>query len=245
LFQKLGRRIRAEFLWLDRFLVRWSIRCIHLGMHATVLVGACYFAVYWLSRERIYDRPADVPAREVGVVLGCSKMLGADENPIFNAQIKSASALYTAGRVQYLVVSGDQHEGYNEPGEMKAALMAVGVPGDRIYCDYAGFRILDSVLRAQQVFGLKEFIVISQRFNNSRALYIAKRSNMPEVVALNASNSDAGWMAFTYVREIIARVSTVLDVEMFSTKPKVLGPRIKISSRTPPVDTVPVASAGS
>ena len=143
--------------------------------------------------------------------------------------------------MQYIIVSGDNsRSGYDEPSEMKAALIAKGVPATRIYCDYAGFRTLDSVVRAQKVFGQREFIIISQKYHNERALYIAQRHGMRDCVAYNAADASAEKMFKQYLRELVARVMAVLDVEFFGTEPKKLGEKISIGEKTPPVDANPL-----
>ena len=119
-------------------------------------------------------------------------------------------------------------------------LIEKGVPANRIYCDYAGFRTLDSVLRARKVFGQPDFIVVSQHFHNERAVYIARRYGMDDVVAYDAADAETGWMVKMYARELLSRVMAVLDVEILQTKPKFLGKRIEIGEKTPPVDAQPV-----
>src|SRR6202034_2604013 len=106
---------------------------------------------------------------------------GGGPNPFFVHRIAAAAALYRSGKVQYLIVSGNQARGgrakggYDEPSDMRDALIASGVPAKRIYRDYAGFRTLDSVLRAKSVFGQDRVIVVSQHFHLARALFLAAR----------------------------------------------------------------------
>ena len=77
--------------------------------------------------------------------------------------------------MEALIVSGGNHvKGYDEPSDMKRALIAAGVPEDRIVCDYAGFRTLDSVVRAKTIFGLDSFLVVSQDFHVRRAVFLGR-----------------------------------------------------------------------
>ena len=112
---------------------------------------------------------------------------------------------------------------------MKEALILRGVPGDRIVCDYAGLRTLDSVIRANKIFGQRAILVISQQFHNERAIYIARQSGM-EMIGLNAEDVSKHRGIRTKAREKFARVKTLLDVHLFNTQPRHLGDPIKISS---------------
>lgn len=107
------------------------------------------------SSGRVYADLNLVPHRRAGLVLGCAERLGGGYlNPYFTTRIQAAADLYRAGKVDYLIVSGDNHrKSYDEPTDMKCALLRAGVPENRIFCDYAGFRTLDSVVRAKAVFG--------------------------------------------------------------------------------------------
>ncbi len=179
---------------------------------------------------RCLDACDQVPAMDVGLVLGCApKLAGGRTNLFFTRRIDAAVALYQAGKVRALIVSGDNHrEGYDEPTAMKEALMAAGVPESRIYCDYAGFRTLDSVVRAREVFGQNRLVIVSQRFHNERAVYLAQQKGM-EVVALNAADVPVRSAAKTWLRERFARVKAVLDVMILRTEPKFLGEPVKVA----------------
>lgn len=123
-----------------------------------------------------------------------------------------------------LLVSGDNgSRQYDEPTAMKAALVAAGVPAERIVCDYAGFRTLDSVVRAREVFGQSRFLVVSQRFHNERAIFLARRLGI-EAVGLNAQDVPRSRALTTWLREYLARVQAVLDVTLLGTRPRFAGP---------------------
>lgn len=234
---EMPQRVGHGLQRLGALLTRWFLYMFFLLFHVLVVLGACYLAVYWMARGRCYDSVEAVPARVHGLVLGCAPKVMGRDNLFFVARVKAATALYQAGKVQFLIVSGDNaREGYNEPVEMKAALVRAGVPAERIYCDYAGFRTLDSVVRAGKVFGLEEFVVISQRFHNERALYIARRQGLPDCVALDAESPDSVATWKMHGREVAARLMAVLDVEVFKTEPRFLGPRVPVGLATPPVD---------
>ena len=113
--------------------------------------GASAIAVYAVSSGRVFDGASmdAVPCRRVAVVMGCVRTLPNGLNNLyFSRRIDAAAELYKAGKVDCLIVSGDNHvKGYDEPSDMKESLAKAGVPDDRIVCDYAGFRTLDTVVR--------------------------------------------------------------------------------------------------
>lgn len=175
-----------------------------------------------------YDTLSALPKNRVGLVLGTSKFVSRGRyNAYYTQRITAAAKLYKAGKVEFLLVSGDNRRSdYNEPLTMKHDLIAAGVPKGKITCDYAGFRTLDSLIRAKEVFGQSKLTLISQRFHNERALFLAEASGIDAVAF------DAGTGALptgkTALREILARVQAVLDVWVLRTRPKFLGEQIPI-----------------
>jgi SanA protein len=169
---------------------------------------------------------ASLPAVNVGLVLGCSRVMSDGRTKLFfERRIAAAAELYKLGKVKFLLVSGDNSRvGYDEPTEMMGALVAAGVPASSIVRDYAGFRTLDSVLRAQQVFGLKEVIIVSQRFHNERALYLARAHGM-KAWGFDARAVGGPEGLRVGLREVASRLAAVVDVEVLHSTPRFLGPR--------------------
>ncbi len=186
----------------------------------------CNYEVVSTSRGRTYDNIEDLPYNRVGVVLGTSKyIVGGGLNRYYENRMRAARDVYFSGKVDYLLVSGDNaFIEYNEPIRMKKSLVKLGVPQEKIYLDYAGFRTLDSVVRAREVFGLERFTVISQEFHNERAIYIGEKFDI-EIIAYNAENPNKTRIKR---REILARVKACLDINILNTQPKFLGERIYI-----------------
>jgi SanA protein len=142
--------------------------------------------------------------------------------------MQAAAALFRARKVDYLVVSGDNHvRGYDEPQDMKDSLVSLGVPQERIYCDYAGFRTLDSIVRVREIFGQTEVTVISQEFHNQRAIFIAQNRGV-DAVGFNAPEVDAYNSFKTKCREVVARANMLLDLFVLRRRPRFLGQRIII-----------------
>lgn len=181
------------------------------------------------TRSQLYSNSSVIPARKVGLVLGASKnTVRGTDNMYFTYRMQAAYELYKTGKVRYLLLSGDNHtEGYDEPTDMRDALIRLGVPDSCIVLDYAGFRTLDSVVRCKEVFGEDSVIVISQEFHNQRALFIANKSGI-NAIAFNAKEVDKSYSLKTRIREYFARVKCVLDIYILHTDPKFLGEKIRI-----------------
>ena len=203
-------------------------RLLRLAGLLTALAGlAVWGCDQWVraaAAGRCHDRAEAVPPMDVALVLGCSPRIQGRPNLFFTHRIEAASALFKTGRVKALLVSGDNgSRQYDEPTAMKAALVAAGVPAERIVCDYAGFRTLDSVVRAREVFGQSRFLVVSQHFHNERAIFLARRLGI-EAVGLNAQDVPRRRALTTWLREYLARVQAVLDVTLLDTRPRFAGP---------------------
>jgi SanA protein len=194
-----------------------------------------------VARGRGYDTVENTPLRVCGLVLGAVPKVDGRENVFFTSRIQAAADLYHGGKLQYLIVSGDpSYKGQDQPTEMKAALVRKGVPANRIYCDYGGVRTLDSVVRADRVFGQEQFTIISQAFHNQRALYIARRKGLVDCIAYNAPGVGTGSVVLMHLRELGARIKAILDVEFLKTEPELADDRrIEIGEKHPPVDEKP------
>jgi SanA protein len=205
-----------------------ALSAIGLGV-AGGLVWYSRYAIEGQSRDAIIADPAKLPHKRVTVVLGCAPTLGDGRpNPYFVNRIEAAGAVFRNGRVDYLLVSGDNHTvDYDEPTAMKEALVRLGVPEDRIVLDYAGFSTSDSILRAKLVFGQNDLCVVSQRDHAMRALYIA-RHHAIDAVGFPARDIPARYGWRVSVREALARVRTVLDVNVWGRQPHFAGPRVGI-----------------
>ena len=208
---------------------RWLKPATVLVALLVALVAASQFIVTRASAGRLYNTVSVVPDQQVALLLGCVKTLGNGwPNPFFAKRIQATAELYKAGKLKAILVSGDNNrEGYDEPTDMKQALIAAGVPESKITCDYAGFRTLDSIARAKKVFGQKQVLIISQRFHNERALYLAKCYGL-DATAYNAEDVELEHALKTYFREAFARVKAVMDMHVLHTQPKFLGPPVKI-----------------
>jgi len=135
--------------------------------------------------SRIHTRPADVPPHQVAIVFGAG-VRGDRPTPVLADRVEAAVELYQAGRVQKLVMTGDNRfVDYNEPAAMIAYARELGVPEQDLVADYAGRRTYDSCYRARDIFGLKQAVLVTQGFHLNRALFICDRLGL-EVVGYAA-----------------------------------------------------------
>lgn len=142
-------------------------------------------------------------------------------NPYFKYRMEAAAELYLNRKVKKLVVSGDNHiKSYNETTDMAEYLISLGVPDEDIIRDYAGFRTLDSVVRAKKVFNCKSLIIVSQKFHNQRAVFIARHYRI-DAVGYNAQDVQSK-NNFTHWREFAAKFGTIIDLYLLNRQPKFL-----------------------
>ena len=212
-----------------RWLRRAGLALLGVPLMVVLAIAWANIAASWAARGRTFDSIAATPSSDVGLVFGTSDRTKGRENLYFKHRVEAAAALWNSGKIRTLIVSGDNRaHDYNEPEKMKRALLKLGVPAQNIVCDYAGLRTLDSVVRAKKIFGLNSILFISQRFQNERAIYIAKAHGL-DAIGHNARDVDARTGVKTRVREIGARVKMWLDVNILDTPPKHLGERIGLS----------------
>ncbi len=192
-----------------------------------LLLIFCVASNIWVSRsteEKVYSSVDDVPANDVGLLLGTSKRYrNGKENLYFRYRIEAASLLYKKGKIKHIIVSGDNRTMYyNEPMDMKKALVKAGVPDSVITLDYAGFRTLDSVVRCKKIFGQDKVTIISQHFHASRALFIGQSHGMDAIGYM--ANDVTGRNSYKVtLREFLARPKAVLDLYILHEQPRFLG----------------------
>lgn len=193
------------------------------------IVALCNIMVLSSCNDHLYNNVESIPHKRVAVLLGTNpRTKSGNMNWFYKHRIDAAVALYKQGKFDRLLISGDNSlKTYSEPDEMKADLVEAGIPDSVIYLDFAGFSTYDSMVRAKKVFGLSEFIVISQDFHNQRAVYIARQNDI-DAIGFNAKKvAFRKWRLKMEFREILARVKAVGDV-MIDKKPHFLGDPIEI-----------------
>lgn len=225
---------------------------IILGAAAVLLlliIGVCNLWVVQSASARMYSSINDLPHNDVGLVLGTSNFTRAGTTNLhFKNRIDAAARLYKSGKVKHLLLSGANHVAYyNEPQNMRQALLKQGIPDKAMTLDYAGLRTFDSMIRARKIFGLYKVTVVSQEFHNYRALFIGNRNGL-DAIAYNAHEAPLEQTFETELREYLARVNAILDMYVMNTQPRFLGKReaviidtvsIKADSIPKMQDTIP------
>ena len=195
-----------------------------------VLSAACNIWVVESTRKLVYKSADNVPSNAVALVLGTSKYSRkGSTNLFFKYRIEAAVKLYRAGKVKHFILSGDNSLSYyNEPQDMKKALMALGIPAEAITLDYAGFRTFDSVVRSKKVFMQDSLTIITQEFHSYRALFISNFYGMKAIAFATEAVPKASSI-LTLSREYLARCAAVIDLYILRKEPKFLGEEININ----------------
>lgn len=204
---------------------RWiGVIAIAAVVVVVLVIVVCDGWVRGYACDKTFDTTDAIPHRTVGLLLGTAPITPQGEhNYYFDYRIEAAARLFQAGKIDYILVSGDNHDrDYDEPTCMRDSLVAHGVPADRIVLDYAGFRTLDSIVRAKEIFGQDSLTIISQKFHNERAIYLAKSSGI-SAVGYNARDvARRAKYIKIHGREYLARVKMFLDL-LTDKQPRFLG----------------------
>ena len=202
------KRVRKIILWIVGIL---AVLCI-----AILLI--CNQLVVNNAKGKVFNEIDSIKYRKVGLLLGTTPQarLTKATNYFFIYRIDAAEQLYKAGKIEKILISGDEHslDGINEPECMRDSLMARGIPISAIILDGEGYRTICSVLNGYNVYGLKSFTIISQKFHNERALYQAEHLGLDvkNIQAFNAKSPKSKRALITYAREYLARVKMFWDL---------------------------------
>ncbi|MGK0364868.1 MAG: SanA protein [Saprospiraceae bacterium] len=189
------------------------------------------FANYSIGKSaesKVFSNTSNIEKNKVGLVLGTAKNLKDGRiNLYFKYRIDATVKLYKARKIEFVLVSGDNgNKQYDEPTDFKEALVIRGIPAEKIYLDYAGFRTLDSVVRAKEIFGQEKITIISQQFHNERAIFLAEKKGI-NAVGFNAQDVSGRYGLKVRLREYLARTKVFIDI-LLGVKPKFLGDKIEI-----------------
>lgn len=216
-----SRNIRMKVVWkVARYI---SLMC---GFSLTLIFGLNFWVVTSTEDQVYYDHQF-LRENKVALVLGTSKWSKGGPNRFFDERISAAADLYHHDKIKHIIVSGDNRTiYYNEPRDMYEALVSLNVPKDAITLDFAGLRTLDSIIRADSIFGQKQFTIVTQDFHCYRSLFIANYYNL-DVVAYSADQKEALPLSLA-VREVLARFAAVLDLYVWHKSPAILGQEEKL-----------------
>jgi SanA protein len=204
------KRVRAVIRYL-----------ITIAILAIVFLLTPYIYITLKCDSEIYNDINTVPQKEFALLLGTTKYVSKGKiNYYYKYRIDAAAKLYKSGKIKKILASGDNGlRYYNETMTMQKDLIKAGVPSSAILLDHAGFRTLDSVVRARDYFKKDDFIIISQRFHLQRALFIARTKG---IEAIGFEAKDMKYTKAYYVmqlREVLARFKALLDIYLLDTKP--------------------------
>ena len=210
--------------------VKIVLRSLLVGIICAIGASICAeVAVDYATKGFTFDNLSQIPHNKTGLLLGTSHALkGGGKNPFFYNRITAAVELFQAGKIDDIIVSGDnQSIYYNEPEDMRRELLKAGIPVDRIYLDYAGLGTLDSIVRCKEIFGQQSFTVISQKFHNQWAVFLGRVAGM-DVIGYNAWDIDLYDSMQTHLREPFARVAMFIDL-LIHNRPHFLGKKVKVN----------------
>lgn len=180
------------------------------------------------ARDRIYKSVKTVPPAYTALVLGAYVSKSGVPSYFLRDRLDCALELYRAKKVKRLLLSGDHGTvDYDEVNHMRDYLLENGVDTRDIFLDHAGFDTYSSIVRAKEIFGVKEMIIVTQEFHLSRAIYIAKHKNVKSY-GIIADKTNYGSLAYLNFREKIARIKAFVEV-ITNKKPKYLGEKIPIT----------------
>lgn len=205
-------------------------KLFHLGVLLVSLAALFVVGVVGyvdVTSEKYIYTPTKAPPTEVALVLGASVTSRGVLSPVLKERADTAAQLYESGAVKKILVTGDNSTlAYDEVYPVGKYLLALGIPQNDIFLDYAGFDTYSSMYRARDVFGVGSVLIVSQKFHLSRAVFIARS------LGLDAYGADAaapGEHYFTLsLREIPASIKASYDV-WFGRVPKYLGPMFPVS----------------
>ena len=203
---------------------RLKICCWILAVYAITclaLMLICNQLVVNNAKSKVFSDIDSIKYNKVGLLLGTTPQARFDRitNYFFIYRIDAAEQLYKAGKIEKILISGDEHslDGVNEPECMRDSLVARGVPSSAIILDGKGYRTICSIINANKVYGLKSFTIISQKFHNERAIYQAEHLGLDveNIQAYNAKDPKSRRAYLTTIREYFARVKMFLDLMTF------------------------------
>lgn len=185
-----------------------------LVLSVVVVILAINWFVLDTANQYVFRTSDEIPEVDTALVLGTSSYtIYGQPNKFFEFRVDAAAELYERGIVERIIASGYVDEGYNEPEEMKEALIERGVLEEDINLDGGGYDTLASVQRMESVWRVNRYVVVTQEFHVKRAVYIARRLG-GEAYGFNADDVSSNNSVRTRVREVFARVKAFGEVEL-------------------------------
>ena len=167
------------------------------------------------SNMYISEDPREIPGKRVALVLGTSKYVKGRLNLYYKYRLEGVVKLFRSRKLRGVIVSGDNRKkNYDEPTTMRNDLIHMGIPASYIKRDEKGLSTFDSIVRAKEIFGVDDYVVVSQRFQVQRALYIAhKKAHRAIGFAVKDVPESEVKQKMRY-REVLARVKAFFDLNI-------------------------------
>ncbi|MFN0026421.1 MAG: vancomycin high temperature exclusion protein [Acidimicrobiales bacterium] len=225
--------------WPHLALRRKTPTTVLIGLVGLTVVALCQARVAHRSQERVVGVPELSAPRPVALVLGAGLLPDGQPTPMLAERVDAAVALYRAGQVRHLLMSGDNSAaGYDEPTSMRRRALDAGVPAADITVDFAGFSTLDSCQRARRIFTVGAAVVITQDFHAPRAVTTCRDAGIDAVgVGLSSAHYGRVEVAGLRVREAAAAIKATWD-HVSENDPVFLGPVLGLggTEQLPPVN---------
>lgn len=196
-----------------------------LGIAVVVFAGVPRLYTAWHYDGRVFGNESEAPAAPVAIVFGAGLRRDGTPTAVLRDRMETAAELYRAGKVQHLLLSGDNRsEYYNEPQAMFEFGLALGLPESAMTRDYAGLRTYDTCLRAREIFGVTEALLVTQQYHLDRALLTCEGLGLT-VQGVTADRSRYSRTAFVmwWLRELPATTQALWDLYVLPPGDVVLG----------------------
>lgn len=211
------------------FKYRYSLHLMAVAVLLLISLLPVMAAIYvrQVTAQWRYESPQQVPNQRVAIVFGAGVWADGTPTPMLADRIQAAVTLYRLGRVQKLLMTGDNSTiYYDEVTTMKRYAMDLGVPEQDITLDYAGFSTYESCYRAREIFGIRAAVLVTQRFHLPRAVYTCRQMG---IAAIGLATPD--WevyghklMRYYNTRELLAVIKALIEVHLVRPLPTFLGP---------------------
>ncbi len=193
------------------------------------LIGvAINFHIDYLAKENIHNSATGMPSAYTALILGAGVYKSGKPSAILKDRLLKAIELYKNKKVKRLLVSGDHGKKYyDEVNNMKKFLLEKGIPKKDMFLDHAGFNTYNSIMRAKDIFQVKNLIIVTQEFHLPRALYIAGKIGL-KPKGLKADIQNYPKLNYFKMREFLAKIKSFFEV-LLNINPRFQGPEIPIT----------------
>jgi len=183
-----------------------------------LIIGLVYILlipslVVYVGRKHVYKSIENIPEIPVTIVFGAGVLANREPSDVLEDRLNLAAELYSLGKTQKILVSGDnRQENYNEPEAMFQYLVQKkGIPEDDIVRDYAGRRTYDTCKRANEIWDVKEAILITQGYHLPRSMFTCQTLGVNSFALSSTKREYLGELRYKF-RELIAIHKSIVDL---------------------------------